>query len=66
MKQYLINVWMAFDRFLNAVLGGNPKEVLSVRMGRNIREGRCKLCFAVCWLLDLLDKNHCQDAAEGK
>lgn len=68
MRQYIWNVLISLDQTANTLLGGDPDETLSSRMGKAIAEGRCKLCRPVCWLLHVLDKNHCQksiDPQEG-
>lgn len=61
---YLMNVLLAFDRFINAIFLGNPNETISARMGREIQAGRCHLCKPVCWLLDKVDPNHCIKATQ--
>lgn len=63
-KTYFFNVLIAIDQFLNAILGGDPDETLSSRMGKAIREGRCKLCYPICRVLHLFDKNHCKKEIE--
>jgi len=69
MPQYLKNIGVAtlgvlryVDIWFNALLGGDPQMTLSGRMGRDIKDGRCALCKGICWLLNLVDKNHCQAA----
>lgn len=59
MKQYIFNALIGLDQFANALLGGDPDMTLSGRMGRAVAEGRCKLCGLICWLLGLIDKDHC-------
>lgn len=72
MKQYAVNLGIALwalvvgiDRLGNAVLFGDPTMTISARMGRAIRAGHCRLCRPICWLLNLVDRNHCasSDAA---
>jgi len=67
-KRYVVNVAVAWDRWLNAVLAGDPDMTISGRMGRAIANGHCRLCRPVCWLLDKIDKDHCakQSAAEWR
>lgn len=64
MKQYIFNALIAIDQFANTLLGGDPDMTLSGRMGRAVAEGRCKLCGLICWLLGLIDKDHCAVAAQ--
>lgn len=58
--QYIYNVALAGDRFINAVLGGDPEWSLSERMGQAIREGRCVGCYWICRALALVDRRHCR------
>ena len=55
----LFTVLVVLDRLANALLGGSYEETISRRMGRAIRERRCKLCVPVCWILGKIDRNHC-------
>lgn len=57
--KYVFNILLSFDRFVNAILGGDPEMTLSGRMGRTIREGHCVLCKGICKILNYFDKNHC-------
>lgn len=38
-KRYIWNVLIAIDQFFNTVLGGDPDETMSSRMGKRQREG---------------------------
>ena len=62
--QYAWNVGLAFDRFANAVLGGDPEWSLSERMGQAIREDRCWGCYWICRALALIDRRHCRRVYE--
>lgn len=62
-KRYIFNVLVAWDRWWNAVLAGDPDMTISGRMGRAIANGHCRLCGPVCRLLDLFDKDHCAKQA---
>ena len=59
-NRYIWNVLISIDQLANTVLGGDPDMTLSGRMGRDIKNKRCRLCLAVCWLLNKIDPNHCQ------
>lgn len=63
-SRYLWNVLIWLDQGLNVLLGGDPDETLSSRMGKAVREDRCVLCKGLCWLLHLIDKNHCAKSIE--
>lgn len=50
---------------LNQVLGGLPGETISARIGARIREGTATFPErALCDLLDVVDPEHCERAAE--
>jgi hypothetical protein len=59
--KYFRNVLIAIDQFFNTILAGNPDETISGRMGRWHSMGgwRAKVAKPMCWLLDLLDPDHC-------
>lgn len=61
-KQYLWNLLYLCDLALNTFLGGDPRQTLSARMGRDIEAGRCMLCKRVCWVLSLIQQDHCVKA----
>ena len=63
-KKYIINLLISIDQLFNTILGGNPDETISSRMGRHLLKKNCKLCKIICKLLNLIDKNHCIDAIE--
>lgn len=69
-KKYLWNNLLAFDRLVNAMLGGDPEETLSSRMGKRVEKGNCPLCYWICThFLHRIDPNHCQksiDRDEGE
>ena len=64
MKKYLFNILISVDQFFNTVFAGNPYETISSRMGKAVREDRCKGCYYICRILHLLDKNHCIKSIE--
>lgn len=59
-KMYLFNWAILLDLAVNTLIGGSPRETLSSRMGKAVAEDRCVLCKGICWLLDLVDPDHCQ------
>lgn len=63
MKQYLINLFIGVDQFWNTVFWGHPDETISSRAGRAARKGKPWGCL-LCWLLDKLDRGHCEKAIE--
>ena len=54
----------AISRTGNAAMNGNPRETISSRAHRARSRERAWAC-RLCRLLDWLDPNHCQDAAEN-
>jgi hypothetical protein len=62
-KQYIWNVLISVDQLFNTLLGGDPDETLSSRMGKRAREGD-KLGIIVCGVLNVIDKNHCEKSIE--
>lgn len=65
-ERYIANVLVSVDQLANAALGGDPDMTLSGRMGRAVSLGRCLLCRPVCWLLHLIDKDHCAKASAAE
>jgi len=64
---YLKNIGIAIDQMFNALFAGDPDETLSSRMGKAIREDRCRICRPICKLLNWLDHRpgrHCLMAIE--
>jgi len=61
MKDYLWNIFVAFDRFCNAILAGNPKETISTRLARLRNKGN-DLGELGCKVLDTIDNDHCDEA----
>ncbi len=59
-----LNVMYSIDQLGNAVIGGDPDETISSRAGRAVKEGRCKGCKLLCWLLNKVDPNHCDKYLE--
>lgn len=60
--RYIWNILIAFDQLCNSLLAGDPGETISCRMGKSIRDGRCKFCRPLCWMLHKLDSNHCAES----
>lgn len=68
--KWLINVLIGWDQLLNALLGGDPDETISSRLGKlKLRHGgvipwRRPLSKMIDWGLDRIDRNHSIDAIE--
>ena len=60
--RWIHNVLVAFDQFWNAVFGGDPDETVSSRAGKARHRNRA--ADLLCRALDVLDKDHCEDAIE--
>lgn len=67
---YFLNVYTGFDRFVNALLAGDPAETISSRLGKALHRSRRPVwARALCWALDKIDPGHCEesiDQAEGE
>lgn len=61
--RYSGNVLIALDQLGNALLAGDPDETLSSRCGKR-RSAGCRVCCALCWLLDWVHRGHCDWAVE--
>lgn len=70
MWKYLLNILISIDQFGNTLLGGDPDETISSRLGKlKIRHGGTiswyrPLSKFVDWGLDKIDPNHSIDAIE--
>lgn len=58
MHKYFFNLLIALDNILNALLGGNPCEVIPARV---YREKRYKLVAIINWLF-WWEPNHCEQS----
>jgi hypothetical protein len=65
-----MNLLLSVDQLGNSILGGDPDETISSRIGRIKRKhsGRIPLTRPVSrltdWVLDIIDPNHSMDAIE--
>jgi hypothetical protein len=69
--QFLYNLGLGIDQFVNVLLLGDPDESLSGRMGRAILSGRPKWWVKPCakandwlWLVLVGEKDHSINAVE--
>lgn len=72
LSQWMWNILISADQFLNTLFFGDPDETISSRMGKWMTEevSVFKKTFAdgLCWFLDLFDADHCVksiDPTEG-
>lgn len=67
LKGYLWNLLVSIDQFGNTVLGGDPDETLSSRMGKYVAKGRGVIPCVICKLLDVVfrEKDHCINNIES-
>lgn len=67
---YGYHVWIAFDKFWNAVLGGDHRETISSRLGKSIHFGLPPVFWflwadkVVAFLLDQVDHDHCRKSVD--
>ncbi|MBP0725523.1 hypothetical protein J5Y03_10020 [Bacillus sp. RG28] len=64
MKRYIWNILISIDQFFNTVLGGNPDETMSSRMGKHLAKHDCPFCNIICKFLNLFEKDHCVKSIE--
>lgn len=65
MGKYLWNLTISLDQFLNTLLGGNPDETMSSRMGKKlVKHEKCPVCRFLCKILNKIQKDHCVKAIE--
>lgn len=60
LRHSLWRVLVNVDGFFN-LYKGDPGETISVTMGRLKARENDPFARAVCWALDKLDRNHCED-----
>lgn len=64
MKRYFWNFLIAIDQLINTILGGDPDETVSSRMGKRVIKKNCKVCKAICRILNFFEKDHCYKSIE--
>ncbi len=70
-RKYCVNILISIDQLGNTILGGDPDETISSRIGRFkfAHDGKipwtAPLLKIIDWCLDKIDPNHCIDAIEG-
>jgi len=66
MNRYFFNLLIAIDQLLNALMGGDPDETISSRMGKYVQRGRGFIPCVLCKLLDAVfrEKDHCKNSIE--
>ena len=68
--KYLLNLAISIDQLGNVLVGGDPDETISSRLGKIERKHGGKVprwrIFSrfLIWSLDKIDKDHCEDAIE--
>lgn len=62
LKKYLWNILISLDQLVNTILGGDPDETISSRIGKRQRKG--KIAYWLCRMLHMIDPHHCRDAIE--
>ena len=64
--QYILNNLYSFDQMVNTLLGGDPDETISSRLGKMmIRREANVFAKLICWFLDIIDPGHCVDSIES-
>jgi hypothetical protein len=63
MQRYVWNLLIAVDQLLNAMLGGDPDETISSRVGKMAMKGS-RIGKIACRVLNFFDKGHCEKSIE--
>jgi len=61
MRNYILNILIAIDQFINVLFGGYPDETISSRCGKKLEK---KPCYLLCRFLHLFEKEHCEKSIE--
>lgn len=57
---------ISIDQLFNTLLGGDPDETISSRMGKHLaKHDKCPVCNFLCKLLNKIQPNHCIRAIEN-
>lgn len=65
MADYLRNIGISLDRFLNALLfAGSPDDTVSVHAANSQAQGRRWACILCRWLSWTVETNHCKKTLE--
>lgn len=64
-KKYLFNILISIDQLCNTILGGDPDETMSSRMGKHLANHvKCPVCTLLCRMLNIIQKDHCVKSIE--
>ncbi|HYD43665.1 MAG TPA: hypothetical protein VEA79_00210 [Phenylobacterium sp.] len=63
LKGWPMRLLVALDQLANALLLGLPDETISSRAAKAARRGKRWGCV-LCWLLDKIDRDHCERVIE--
>ena len=63
MKRYLKNILISISQLFNTILGGDPDETMSSRIGKRARKG-CKVGIFLSCFLNIFEKDHAKKAIE--
>ena len=61
-KKYIYNLLISLDQLGNTLLGGDPDETISSRLGKNYQGSWMEK--AVDWMFRKKTDNHCENAVE--
>ena len=65
MKQYIWNLLISLDQFINTIIGGHPDETLSSRCWHHREDWRAALAVKfIDWLFSPFEFEHCKNAYE--
>lgn len=64
LNEYIKRNFIAVDQRANTLFLGNEDETISSRLGKHMSQKDCPICNFICWLLNLVDKDHCLKSIE--
>lgn len=62
-SKYFWNILISIDQLVNTILGGDPDETISSRLGKMKLKGS-KFAYYMCKTLSLIDNRHCVKSIE--
>ena len=69
-RRYSLDVWVGFDKFMNACLGGDHRETVSSRLGKSVDHNSPTVFFTksidklIYDCLGVIDEDHCSKSID--
>ena len=71
-SDYWFQVWIGFDKLVNAALNGDHRETISSRLGKSTVYdhdpvfNHIRIDRVVAWMLDQVDPGHCESSIDWR